>query len=320
MSNMTATELIARMRALYASVHTYADRGTASTILGPRVTFHTSFTRGHRLRFEFGREHESRVIWRVGKEHDSTVIWSDGEHTYTHWTLAARIGQPELIDDGGDIGGAIAAAAYMSSLSASTVPALLLPVSVGTASSTLAEISELNHDRDEYIGRTVCARIDAHHPGGAGAMLWIERETCLLRRILTTRASGLGTTIDYEPSLHPIDVGNIEHPNVENMRPQPRKPRPWTGVGFENLSTRIARIEPGSPASRSSLAIGDEIEALNGSRTDRLTDFLDVLRDVNVGEQVTLTTRRGGNTQEILMQVEGAPSRVTPAPSSPLVE
>jgi hypothetical protein len=158
MSNTTATELIARMRALYASVHTYADRGTASTILGPRVTFQTSFTRGHRLRFEFGREHQSRVIWSVNKEHDWTVIWSDGEHTYTHWTLAARIGEPELIDDGRDIGGAIAAARHMSSLSASTVPALLLPVSVGSAFSTLAEISELNHDRDEYIGRSLCVR------------------------------------------------------------------------------------------------------------------------------------------------------------------
>jgi len=319
---MTATELIARMRALYASVHTYADRGTANSILGRRVTFQTSFTRGHRLRFEFGQEHQSRVIWSVGKEHDWTVIWSDGEHTYTHWTLAARIGQPELIDDGRDIGGAIAAAAYMSSLSASTVPALLLPVSVGTAFSTLAEISELNHDGDEYIGRNVCARIDAHHAGGGGATLWIERETSLLRRILTTRASGLGTTISYEPSLHPIDVGNIERPDVEKMRPQPRKPRPWTGIGFENVSTRVDQLEPGSPASRSSLRIGDEVEALNGRPTHRLTDFLDVLHEVNVGEQVTLTLtiRRGGNTQEILMQVEAAPSRVTPAPSSPLVE
>jgi hypothetical protein len=320
MSNTTATELIARMRALYASVHTYADRGTASTILGPRVTFQTSFTRGHRLRFEFGREHQSRVIWSVNKEHDWTVIWSDGEHTYTHWTLAARIGEPELIDDGRDIGGAIAAARHMSSLSASTVPALLLPVSVGSAFSTLAEISELNHDRDEYIGRTVCARIDTHHAVGGGATLWIERETCLLRRILTTRASGLGTTIDYEPSLHPIDVGNMERPDVEKMQPQPRKPRPWTGIGFENISRRVARMEPGSPASRSSLAIGDEVEAVNGHPTDRLTDFLDALREVSVGEQVTLTIRRGGNTQEILMQVEAAPPRVTPSPSSPLVE
>jgi membrane-associated protease RseP (regulator of RpoE activity) len=197
---------------------------------------------------------------------------------------------------------------------------LLLPVSVGSAFSTLAEISELNHDRDEYIGRTVCARIDTHHAVGGGATLWIERETCLLRRILTTRASGLGTTIDYEPSLHPIDVGNMERPDVEKMQPQPRKPRPWTGIGFENISRRVARMEPGSPASRSSLAIGDEVEAVNGHPTDRLTDFLDALREVSVGEQVTLTIRRGGNTQEILMQVEAAPPRVTPSPSSPLVE
>jgi hypothetical protein len=205
-------------------------------------------------------------------------------------------------------------------MTASTVPALLLPVSVDATFSTLAGISELNHDGDEYIGRNLCARIDAHRARGATTTLWVERETCLLRRILTHRASGLGTTISYEPSLHPIDVGNIDPPDVEKTRPQPRKARPWTGIGFENVSRRVDRMEPGSPATRSSLAIGDEVESLNGRPIHRLTDFLDVLREVNVGEQVTLTIRRGGNTQEILMQVEAAPSRVTSSPSSPLVE
>lgn len=317
---MTATELIARMRALYASVHTYADRGTAISLVGRPITFQTSFTRGQRLRFEFSKDHESTAIWSVSKGHDSTVIWSDGEHTYTHWPLAARIGEPEIIDDGRDIGGAIAAAAFVSSLTASTVPALLLPVSVGTTFSTLAGISELHHDGDEYIGRNLCARIDAQRTGGATMRLWVERETCLLRRIVTDRASGPGTTISYEPSLHPIDVGNIERPDVEKTRPQPRKPCPWTGIGFENVSTRVDQVEPGSPATRSSLATGDEVEAVNGRPTNRLTDFFDVLLEVNIGEQVTLTIRRGGETQEILMQVEAAPSRVTSSPSSPLVE
>lgn len=306
---MSAIEIIARMRSAYATVKTYADRGTASSSFGrQRVTFQTWFIRGSQLRFQFG------------KEHNAMVIWSDGEHTYTHWPAAARIGHPEIIDDGRDIGHPFKAAAGVSLYAASTVPPLLLPVSIGPVFATLGRIGELNHDGDEYIGSHLCAQIDEQHSSGHSTKLWVDRDTYLLRRIMTFRGLELETTASYEPSVDPIDIRSIERPDVEKTRPQPRKPIPWTGIGIELDSRRINRIEPGSPATRASLAIGDEVEAVNGHRTNGMIDFLDAVREVDIGEQVALTVRRGGNTQAIFVQVEAAPSLVTASPSSPLVE
>jgi hypothetical protein len=295
---MSAIEIIDRMRSAYVSARTYSDRGIASS--GRlKVTFETRFVRGSQIRFAFG----------------NMVIWSDGEHTYTHWPEAARIGQPEIIDDGRHIGLPFKAAAGVSLRAASTVPPLLLPVSIG-----LAPIGELKHEGDEYIGNHLCARIDEQHSSAHSTKLWVDRDTYLLRRIITFRGLEVETTTSYEPSVEPIDLGSIERPDVEKTRPQPRKPIPWTGVSIEMDSRRINRIEPSSPATRSSLAIGDEVEAVNGHRMNGMIDFLDAVREVNIGEQVALTVRRGGNTQAVLVQVEAAPSFVTASPSTRLVE
>jgi len=109
------------MRTAYAIVSSYTDRGTASSSVGRlRVAFKTEFIRGRQFRFQYGRDNKREVIW------------SDGAHTYTHWPSASLVARPEIVDDGTDIGLALAAVAGSSSGTSDLVPGMLLPVSVGT--------------------------------------------------------------------------------------------------------------------------------------------------------------------------------------------
>jgi hypothetical protein len=273
-----------------------------------RITFQTSFVRGRRFRFEYGGEH------------DRQIIWSDGVHTYTHWALAKRIGRAEVIDDGADIAGAIAAATGTSSGTAVTVPAMLLPVSIGAACSWLGELGELSLDGDEQIASRSCARVNGRALGTDLVTLWIDRDTYLLRRVITSRGLWNETTTSYEPSLDLIDIRDIECPDVETTPPQPRGPVLWTGIRVAMRSRQVESIDEGSPAMRSGLAIGDEIEVVNGQSTDRAIDVLRAMHAVKVGEHLALTIRRGGTTLDVLVLVVAHPSRATAIPSGPLVD
>jgi hypothetical protein len=302
---VTAAELIARMLAEYASVPWYADRGTAIGYLGLyRTAFKTSFVRARRLRFEYGDEQVPKVIW------------SDGLHTYEHWPAARRVSRPVLIDYGADIRMALGAVTGVSGGTSRTVPSMLLPVSLG--GGPLGNLGEPRLDGDEDIAGHRCARVDGREPGGEHATLWIDRASYLLRRMITSRGTRFETTLSYDPSLARIEVGSIERPGVGNT-PRPLASIPSKGFRVDD-SKRIVWIRPDSPTARSGLAIGDEIEAVDGHAMDRRQDFELMVRHVKVGEQVALTIRRGGNKLEVVVPIEGTPSRTKTAPARPLVE
>jgi hypothetical protein len=271
------------------------------------MAFKTEFVRGRQFRFQFGRDNMREVIW------------SDGVHTYTHWPSASLIGRPEIVDDGTDIGLALAAVAGSSSGTSDLVPAMLLPVSVGTVSSRLADLGELSVDGYELVGTATCARVNARSPSAGLTKLWIDTKTYLIRHIVIAGGLMHETTISYEPSIAPIVLESIVRPNVEKIAPQPRE-TPWTGVSIESGSRRIEAISEDSPAMRSGLAIGDEVEAVNGQRTEQIFDVIKGLHFVKIGEQVTLAVRRGDSTLEARVEVEAAPLSKRPAPSKPLVE
>lgn len=296
------------MRTAYAIVNSYSDHGTASSSVGRlRIAFKTEFVRGRQFRFQYGRDNKREVIW------------SDGAHTYTHWPSASLVGRPEIVDDGTDIGLALAAVAGSSSGTSDLVPAMLLPVSVGTVSSRLADLGELSVEGYELVGPATCARVNARSPSAGLTKLWIDTETYLIRHIVIAGGLMHETTISYEPSIAPIVLESIVRPNVERIAPQPRE-TPWTGVRIENHSRRIEGITEDSPAMRSGLAIGDEVEAVNGQRTEEFFDVMKALHFVKIGEQLTVAARRGDSTLEAHVQVEAAPVSKRPAPSKPLVE
>jgi hypothetical protein len=307
-TSTSADELIARMRTAYAIVGSYSDRGTASSLVGRlRIAFKTEFVRGRQFRFQYSRDNKREVIW------------SDGAHTYTHWPSAALVGLPEIVDDGTNIGLALAAVAGTSSGTSHLIPAMLLPVSVGTLSSSLVDLGELSVEGHELVGTATCARVNARGPSAGLTKFWIDTETYLIRHIVIAGGLMHETTISYEPSIAPIVLEGIVRPSIEKIAPQPRE-TPWTGVRIESGSRRIEAITEDSPAMRSGLAIGDEVEAVNGQRTEQFVDVIKGLHFVKIGEQVTLSVRRGDSTLDARVQVEAAPLPKPPAPAKPLVE
>ena len=54
------------------------------------------------------------------------MIWSDGAHTYTHWPSASLVGRSEIVDDGTDIGFALAAVAGSSLGTSDLIPAMVV--------------------------------------------------------------------------------------------------------------------------------------------------------------------------------------------------
>jgi hypothetical protein len=296
------------MRTSYAVASSYSDRGVASSLVGRhRITFQTEFVRGHRLAFKYVQNK------------NRTVIWSDGAHTYSHWPAAALIGQPELIDDGADVSTAFAAAAGVSSGTSATVPALLLPVSIGAVSNWLVDLEELSIDRYEHIGSHPCVLVNGRGPRSGLTTLWIDRDTYLLRYLVAARGHMHETTTSFEPSIAPIDLSAIDCPDFQKITPKPRA-TPWTGIDIVSGAKSVEAIRDGSPAMRSGLAIGDEVEAVNGQRTDGFFDVIKAIHAAKIGEHLALTVRRGDSTREILVQVEAVPRAKQPVPSQPLVE
>lgn len=307
-----AAELIRRMLNEYASVSTYSDHGVASSSVGRlRVAFQTSFVRGRRLRFEHRKED--------GEKTGRRVIWSDGAHTYTHWPAARRINRPSLIDDGANLWTAFAACAGVSSGTATMVPALLLPVSIGAGCSPFADLAEPSFDRDEFVGPHTCALINVRGSSVGLATLWIDRTTYLLRRTIMWRGEMHETTTSYEPSLDRIDFRSIECPDLVRTTPKPREIR-RTGVEIAAGSRCVESVLEDGPAQRAGLAIGDEVEVVNGQRTDSFIDVIKAFHGAAIGEHLELTVRRGSNTLEVRVPVEAGPLPTTPTPSAPLVE
>jgi S1-C subfamily serine protease len=114
-------------------------------------------------------------------------------------------------------------------------------------------------------------------------------------------------------------IESIVCPNVDKIGAQPRVIR-WTGVSIASGTRLVEAIEDGSPAMRSGLAIGDEVEVVNGQPTGRFIDVLRAFYAVEIGEPLALTIRRGESTLEFVVPVERAPLPARVAPSRPLFE
>ncbi|MCC7352645.1 MAG: trypsin-like peptidase domain-containing protein [Anaerolineae bacterium] len=61
----------------------------------------------------------------------------------------------------------------------------------------------------------------------------------------------------------------------------------------------LVSIEPGSPAERSSLFLGDTIVALDGNKVAHMDDLLALLSGDRVGKQVPVRIVRGGQVQDV---------------------
>jgi outer membrane lipoprotein-sorting protein len=171
----SARQILDQMAQVYAGCTSYRDSGVVRTVFvsvrGNRTVekpFTTAFVRPDRFRFEY---REKRGIL----EQDSRyIVWSQGKETRAWWDL-----DPE-VRKGESLGMALAAATGVSSGSAHTIPALLLPAEV--EGRRLTDITEARRMDDARLDDVECFRIEgklAQSP----ATLWIDKSSFLVRRL-----------------------------------------------------------------------------------------------------------------------------------------
>jgi S1-C subfamily serine protease len=112
---------------------------------------------------------------------------------------------------------------------------------------------------------------------------------------------------------------------VADLERRGRIPRAWLGVGTQavrlpeaererlGVSQRTAvivvEVQPGSPAAAAGLTIGDVILALGGIPVTAPEDLFAILRPERVGQTVTASLLRGGQSREIPVAVGERPAR-----------
>jgi hypothetical protein len=67
----------------------------------------------------------------------------------------------------------------------------------------------------------------------------------------------------------------------------------------EDRGVLVARVEPGTPADAAWLAVGDDIDEVQGKTIDRAPDVLSALADVNKGQRATIQLVRDGKPRTL---------------------
>lgn|SRR6478735_1954812 len=88
---------------------------------------------------------------------------------------------------------------------------------------------------------------------------------------------------------------------------------PWLGIEMEDLpggrpGILVARVLRGSPAAGAGLRAGDEILGLAGASLSAPTDLSRALRELDVGEEVPVAVRRGGESRIFRVALAGQPA------------
>jgi outer membrane lipoprotein-sorting protein len=220
---LSAGAILERMETTYATCETYQDSGFVTTVFirddGQRrnkIPFSTAFVRPTRFRFEFKNSHDGQN-WR------RYIVWADGADLRTWWDIRPGVVQPPSLSLG------LAGATGVSGGSAHTVPALLMPDSIG--GRRLTDLTQLRRLEDAKLDGVDCFRIqgsmrieidpaelerrrqltlrvtgrDLPNAISGPEMLWIDKSTFLLRRIdKQTQFDDFRTesTTIYEPLIN----------------------------------------------------------------------------------------------------------------------
>jgi putative serine protease PepD len=86
----------------------------------------------------------------------------------------------------------------------------------------------------------------------------------------------------------------------------------YVGV-FLNASTaggaQISSVQPGSPASSAGLHQGDIVTAINGKQITSTQQFIETVDTYSPGQTITLTVKRGGNSQTLKLTLGTRPAQ-----------
>ena len=94
------------------------------------------------------------------------------------------------------------------------------------------------------------------------------------------------------------------------MQVQPVSPAIAEQLGFrEARGLVVTRIEPGGPAARADVRVGDRIVKVNGQPVDSVEDAQRSIYGAGVGDHLALAIERGGHLMELSLTLAEAPRR-----------
>ena len=192
---LTAKEVLERVAKTYASCKTYRDSGVVRILFIVAVgnfteekSFSTGFVRPDRFRFEYKEKKRGNREYRY-------IVWRKGKEVQTWWDVTPGIKKPK------SLGLALAGATGVSSGSAHTIPALLMPDEVG--GRRLTDIAQLKRVENAMLEKDECFRIQGQFAGNP-MTLWVDKKTFLVRRIDSeTKFDNFSTqeTTTYKPVI-----------------------------------------------------------------------------------------------------------------------
>lgn len=194
----TAGQLLGRMAKVYANCKSYRDAGIVKTVFfeanGKRTMtkpFTTSFARPDRFRFEYQEKRGDGP-----DEVNRYIVWRKGNEVQTWWDIKLGVAKPESLRLG------LAGATGVSGGSALAIPALLLPDEMGGGLTYMREAKRM---QDVQLEKRECFRVQGKY-GASPTILWIDKETFLLRKIdtqmlLQVKNIRVEQTTTYDPVL-----------------------------------------------------------------------------------------------------------------------
>ncbi|SHO50104.1 hypothetical protein [Desulfopila aestuarii] len=197
-NDLTANEILSRMKKVYANAQTYQDKGLVKIVIRfpervhtVKKPFATAFNRPSRFRFEF-KNIEPFV------KTSTFIAYQNGQDIRAHWDLDEGVSQIKTIGD------ALATAAGISGGSARTVPTLLLQEESRFRNAIL--LYSPRRTADEVIDGIDCYQIEDPNDY-RDLTLWIDKKEFLLRKIYQyqdLQNSKNEATTTYNPILNGV--------------------------------------------------------------------------------------------------------------------
>lgn len=193
----SAADIMERMASAYASCRSYVDEGEVRTVFheqGGRRTrvkpFSTAFVRPSDFRFEY-KERRGEEDW------NSYIVWRGADSVKTWWSVKPGVNSPT------DLFSALGGAAGVSSGSAVTVPALLMPdLARGNRIKSLSGPKLLGEE--EVDGRRA-HKVEGLDSRNNVVTIWVDAESMLLLKVyekVKAEKYEAETTTTYKPQVN----------------------------------------------------------------------------------------------------------------------